>query len=106
MGATGTPNGYDWCELCTNLYNVARDLINNRNIKSLTTITTGFLCSAAEMSIGGLTGGWLGVACTEVARRIINYVRQNGFSDPAEEVCESLNLCPPDLNQDTDEQSG
>lgn len=87
----------DKCELCKRIYKRAKEIINNNTVADVTQIGTGFLCSIVAIvtqEIPDDTANPAKTICKQIARRVINYIRKNGFSKPPQDACISIGLCP------------
>lgn len=77
------------------LYRKARYLITNNVFKTVASISAGALCNLAEIGMG--TGGALslGMVCHEIAKKVLNYIEQYGFSKSPRAVCSEIGVCSP-----------
>ncbi|MFB6202409.1 MAG: hypothetical protein ABEI98_10420 [Halorhabdus sp.] len=58
-------------------------------------LTVGALAAVVGNSLGGTFGASLGSGAVQaVVAKVINYVRQNGFTQSAFDACVQMGLCP------------
>lgn len=77
------------------LYEKARYLIRNNIFQTISSLSAAVLCNLAELGLGTVGALSLGTICHEIAKKVINYIEQRGFTQSPRVVCSDIGVCTP-----------
>lgn len=80
------------CKECIILYRTAQKIMRN-DVKTVANLSTGFLVAVARQSLTEQLGASTARNSSQIAIKVINYIQQNGISEPPQSVCTNLGYC-------------